>query len=186
MQFRIFDLLAGTALVAMCIAGVSSAVARLDPGELQREGLGLAATYIFFFVVVELSIRFARRSNKSEELSIPSRIGWRILFVVGVLLFVTSLAANFVLDGAFFVLSVPFVTLVLVVFLHRNVYANPNGVLVLFIPWLWENIEIVSGNDDTMQLRFKPTWLRLSADVPHEDQERVLDLASAPRSDGNL
>ena len=184
MQFRIHDLLLATTLVGTYIAGMVYAMPHLKPGELYRESFGLVGALILFIATVEMTIRFARYRLRPFQLSLPLSIPWVPLFVAAAILFAMALGAGWLMDGAFFVISIPFLALVLMALLHRNVYANANGLLFLSIPWLWAQVEVVPS-DDSLQLCLKPNWLRLTIDVPVKDRESVLDLIADANSPNN-
>ena len=178
-RFRVCDLLLATTLVATYLAGMVYAVRHLKPGELDRESFGLIATLIVFVATLEFTIRFARHRLRPFQLSVPLTIPWVPLFVASAILFVVALGAGWLMDGAFFVISIPFLALVLMVLLHRNVYANDNGLLFLSIPWLWAQVELIPSSHDTLQLCLKPKWLRLTAEVCGKDRERVMELVAS-------
>lgn len=181
-QFRVRDLLLATTLVGIYLAGVPYAMRHLDPGELNRESLGLVGTLIVVIATLEFTIRFARHRLRPFQLSFPLNIPWVPLFVAAAILFVIALGAGWLMDGAFFVISIPFLALVLIVLLHRNVYANANGLLFLGIPWLWTQVELEPHCDGTLQLCLKPTWLGLRGDVSAEDRKSILDLVAGTNS----
>lgn len=186
MRFRIRDLLLATTLLAIWLAGSLYAQDLLKPGDLAKESPGIIAVFVLYLIIFEAVYRLVRRSAAPYLFEFATEIPWPQLYAAAALVLAFAFLPTYPLEGAYFVVSIPFVTLVLLSICHRTAYVNANGVFYQLMLFQWCTIHRLPPEDDTLRLRLGPTWMGVTLDVPTQYHPQVCDLMVSGDRDETL